>query len=139
MDIEFYREKPIKRIPRTLPAHCYNKLHLLFSHSKDEQLFIPVRSIQFLAVIDKHEVFFADAIHRQTVILSWNHFKPQQREKLDQPVEFMCEIYEPEWLDVMIRLHGEFYVALEQFEKKQPKPKTSGITRLHNPLSAPKH
>ena len=126
----FVRNPCIKSTQRTLPADYYNKIHLLFAQAKDEQVFVPIRSMQFLAIIDKTEVIFVHSVRKQFVCVSWNHFKPQERETLTDVVPFQCEIYEQEYLDIMLRLHGEFLKALEQFKLRQPKPKTSTVTSL---------
>ncbi|MBF0265760.1 MAG: hypothetical protein HQL46_10845 [Gammaproteobacteria bacterium] len=127
----FVRNETIKLQQRTLPADYYNQIHLLFAQAKDSQVFIPIRSMQFLAVIDKTEVMFVHSVRKQFVCVSWNHFKPQERETLTDVVSYQCEIYEQEYLDVMLRLHGEFLNAIQLFKEKQPNPKPSKVTSLY--------
>ena len=56
MEITCYRNTELQREPRQLPAKVYNTAHLLLEHSKEGVVFVPIRSMQYLAVIDHEEL-----------------------------------------------------------------------------------
>ncbi len=111
MEERFYREHPIARLPGTLPATTYNLAHTLRIHA-GKCLFVPIRSMQYMAVLDAEEFIFVDSQNRAWVELAWQHFRPQARAALDDPVPFEVVHYLPRAAETMQRLPGEFLKAL---------------------------
>src|SRR3569832_811852 len=87
MEERFYREQEIARLPAFLPAATYNLAHTLLARA-GKCLFVPIRSLQYLAVLDAEEFFFVDGQNKAWVELAWQHFHPQARASLDERVPF---------------------------------------------------
>lgn len=112
MEERFYRNQEIARIPAVLPAATYNLAHVLLARA-GQCLFVPLRSLQYMAVLDAEEFIFVDSQNKAWVELAWQHFRPQQRDALDAPVPFELVHYAPTAAETMKRLPGEFYRALK--------------------------
>lgn len=131
MQLSFERGKEIEREIRQLPAEYYRKLLLLYSRSRCAHLFVPIRSMQYLGIVDEEEVVFVDGQGSRTIELAWCDFHPGEREDLRTPVSYTCVYYEPKGLDTMGRLQGEFLRALDLLENRQPRTEGSAtVTRL---------
>lgn len=111
MEERFYREQEIARLPDFLPASIYNLAHTLLTRSGN-CLFVPIRSMQYMAVLDTDEFIFVDSQNKAWVELAWQHFRPQARTALDERVPFEQVHYLPQAADTMKRLPGEFHQAL---------------------------
>lgn len=116
----FYREKELGRTPSSLPAQIYNLAFLLIQHSKHGSVFVPIRPMQYMAVLDAEEYIFVDREHPHDVELSWRNFKPNTRTSLSEPVPFEVVYYLDQGHQTMQRLHSEFAIALKQYAQKQP-------------------
>ena len=116
----FFRGDEIGRTLSTLPAQNYNLGHLLIQRSENGCVFVPIRSMQYLAVLDGEEYIFVDREHPHDIELSWRNFKSNERTELNQPVPFEVVYYHEQGHQTMLRLHSEFARALQQFAEKQP-------------------
>lgn len=136
MEIVCYRDTELQREPRQLPAAVYNTAHLLLEHSKDGVVFVPIRSMQCLAVIDREEIIFLDAEHKSWVGIAWQNFRPQQRTALAEPVPYEAVYYNPDAKETMKRLLGEFPPALKALAAKDAPPIAARIIKLdRSPLA----
>jgi hypothetical protein len=121
--LSFERHPEKRREVRTLPASFYNMLKVAFAASCKEAIFIPIRSLQYLAIVDREEVIFVDRHHSRYVELAWQHFRPDLRESIDDPVDYECVVYEDFEDTILQRLQGEFFQALKSYrEKNLPQP-----------------
>ncbi len=111
MEERFYREQEIARESAFLPAATYNLAHTLLARA-GKCLFVPIRSLQYMAVLDAEEFIFVDSQNKAWVELAWQHFRPQARNALDERVPFELVHYTPQATETMKRLPGEFYKAL---------------------------
>jgi hypothetical protein len=118
MEENFYREEEIARRPGVLPAETYNLAHTLLARA-GKCLFVPIRSLQYMAVLDAEEIIFVDSQNKAWVELAWQHFRPQTRESLDEPVPFEVVHYLPQAAETMRRLPGEFHQALRLLGDRQ--------------------
>lgn len=130
MDLTCYRDIELQREPRRLPAALYNIAHLLLEHSTDGVVFVPIRSMQFLAVIDREEIIFLDAEHKSLVDIAWQHFRPQLRESLTDPVPYEAVYYSKNAEETMKRLLVEFTPALNALSAKNSPSGTARIIKL---------
>jgi hypothetical protein len=119
MEESFYREREIGREPRTLPASTYNLAHTLLAQSGQDCVFVPIRSMQYLAVIDHEEVIFVDREGARMIELAWQRFNPKARTSLDDPVPYELVVYMEKGRETMKRLAAEFYRALTQLAEKR--------------------
>lgn len=125
MEERFYREQEIARLPAFLPAATYNLAHTLLARA-EKCLFVPIRSLQYMAVLDAEEFIFVDSQNKAWVELAWQHFHPQARASLDERVPFEVVHYLPQAADTMKRLPGEFHQALLLLAERQ-KPDAPAI------------
>jgi hypothetical protein len=122
MEERFYREQEIARLPDFLPAATYNLAHTLLART-GHCLFVPIRSMQYMAVLDSEEFIFVDSQNRAWIELAWQHFRPQARSALDERVPFEVVHYMPQAAETMKRLPAEFHQALQLLAGRQ-KPDT---------------
>jgi len=119
MQLHFERGDEIRRETLTLPAATYNRLTVLFARGAREPLFVPIRNIQYLAIVDREEVIFVDGARRRFIQVAWQDFSRQQRASLQDPVDYQQIYYEPTGIDIAPRLPSEFLHALMAMESKQ--------------------
>ena len=126
MDISFERGPEIGREARTLPADHYRLIRLLFSRNQSDTLFVPIRSMQYLGIIDREEIAFVDGQGPRLIELCWRDFRSGEREDLRTPVTYTCIYYDAKGREIMHRLQNEFFKALELMEQRQPKKPGGG-------------
>ncbi|HQS81310.1 MAG TPA: hypothetical protein PKV42_02510 [Thiobacillus sp.] len=130
MEERFYREQEIARLPDFLPAATYNLAHTLLARA-GKCLFVPIRSLQYMAVLDAEEFIFVDSQNKAWVELAWQHFRPQARRALDERVPFEVVHYLPHAAETMKRLPGEFYKALQLLAVRQKPDVPATVLDLH--------
>ncbi|HPQ94068.1 MAG: hypothetical protein KDI44_14755 [Thiothrix sp.] len=107
----FYQGSALGHEARTLPGPVYNQAHLLLQHASQDHVFVPVRSMQYLAVLGAHEIIFVDHHGRREIEFAWQHFQPQVRTCLDEPVPFRYVWYQGQAHETMRRMVQEFATA----------------------------
>jgi hypothetical protein len=127
LEITCHRDAELQREPHFLPATVYNTAHLLLEHSKEGVVFVPIRNMQYLAVMDFEEIIFLDSENKSWVAIAWQNFRPQQRNSLAEPVFYEAVYYIPEAKAAMQRLLVEFPPALKALATKAT---PSGAARL---------
>jgi hypothetical protein len=121
----FYRSAEIRREPRTMRADTYSLAFRLLRHSGKSCLFVPIRTMQYMGIIDAEEIVFVHREGRRMIELAWLRFRPQQRSSLDEPVPFEVVYYREGATEAMYRLPWEFHQALLALDKRQsrdPRP-----------------
>lgn len=119
----FFRPPEFSRQRSALPAGVYNALQLLLRRHAGETLFIPIRSMQFQAVLEREEVIFVDSqggyahqdgVGGRLISIAWQPAPPGERDSLTGPVA--CDIihYFPDLRETQLRLMSELPPALEQ-------------------------
>ncbi len=129
MEERFYREQEIARLPGFLPAATYNLAHTLLARA-GKCLFVPIRSMQYMAVLDAEEFIFVDSQNRAWVELAWQRFRPQARNSLDEPVPFEVVHYLPQAAETMRRLPTEFQQALQLLADRQKPDSPASVLDL---------
>jgi hypothetical protein len=132
MDLNFTREDEIGREQRTVSADLYNKIRLLFVRASGEHLFVPIRAMQYLAVVDQEEIVFVDGQGPRAIEISWQHFRASERDNLRDPVGYTCIYYDEKGREIMNRLQSEFLKALQLMEDRQPRSDAATITPIGN-------
>lgn len=130
MDVNFTRGREILRETRSIPADLYNAIHLLFARARREHLFIPIRSMQYLAAIDHEEIVFVDGQGPRAIEIAWRDFRAGERQDLRAPVSYTCIYYDQEAPGIMNYLQSEFLKAVEMMQERQPKPDGATVTPL---------
>ncbi len=118
MEISCYRDQELASEPRLLPAASYNLAHTLLSRSPDGCLFVPIRPIQYLAIIDAEEFVFLDGERKCWIDIAWQNFRPQVRDSLEEPVPYRSVYYRPDATQLMVRLQTELPRALHLLANK---------------------
>ena len=130
MQLSFERGEEIRREVRQLPAEHYNKIRLLFARVRSEALFVPIRAMQYLAIVDREEIVFVDGLGTRRIELAWRDFQAGERENLRDPVTYTCVYYLEKGRENMNRLQSEFLKALGLMQDRQPKADGATITPL---------
>jgi len=124
MRIEFHRGEEIERRPTFLPSELYKKVRHLRTLQGREAIFIPIRSMQYLAVVDAEEVFFVDGLGDRRIVLAWQNFRPADCVRIGDPVPFENESAR----DAVQRLVREFTDAIELYESRHARIPGSGAS-----------
>jgi hypothetical protein len=132
MEERFYREQEIVRLPAFLPAATYNLAHTLLARA-GTCLFVPVRSLQYMAVLDAEEFIFVDSQNKAWVELAWQHFRPQARSALNERVPFEVVHYAPQAAQTMKRLPHEFLQALQMLAGRDLPQQDANVLPLVRP------
>jgi len=120
MEITCYRDEEIRRESRQLPASTYNLAVTLLARCEGGHLFVPIRSMQYMAIFDTEEFVFIDGERKCWIDIAWQNFKRHDREALDQPVAFDAVFYRENSDEIMARLQSELPLALRALAEKKP-------------------
>ncbi|MCP5279207.1 MAG: hypothetical protein H6935_12705 [Thiobacillus sp.] len=118
MEITVYRDQAILREVRQLPADTYNLARTLQARGPSGVAFVPIRSMQVLAILDRDEFIFLDSQYKTWAMVAWQCFRSDEREALDEPVSYELACYEESGLETMKRLPREFHLALQALASK---------------------
>lgn len=132
MNIELHRGPELARERRYLPAEVYNLAHTLLARGGDA-VFVPIRSMQVLAIIDREEIVFVDSRHKHVVETAWQRFAPRDRAGLDAPVSYEAVHYGPESAALMGRLQRDFADALKAFAAKTAPHGAAAVLSMRPP------
>jgi hypothetical protein len=112
MELSLYRDEVLVIEPRSLRAQTYNLGHVLWVNSTDGVVFLPIRQMQFLAILDGQEWVFVDEMKKQFIELAWQKFHPQARSNIHEAVPFEAVFYTEASLPLMPRLESAVHGAL---------------------------
>lgn len=139
----FFLPPEFDRQAWSVPAQIYNLYKSLLSRSVTGNVFVPIRSMQFLAVLDKDEIVFVDSLSYavygneggRLIVVAWKFDGTHDRAALTDPVPCKIVYYKRKDQDVQLRLVHDFRVALEQLDqhyRKEDMPaKGAKILELH--------
>ncbi|OIR11478.1 hypothetical protein GALL_69710 [mine drainage metagenome] len=119
MEIICYRDPELARESRYLPAATYNLAHTLLARSTNGCVFVPIRTMQYLAVLDAEEFVFIDGARKCWIDIAWRDFHPQSRNALDEPIPYQALYYLPDSAQLMSRLQAELPRALHELAGKE--------------------
>ncbi|HQT42859.1 MAG TPA: hypothetical protein PLD79_02610 [Halothiobacillus sp.] len=112
MEISLYRNDALATESRALRAQTYNLGHTLWAKNSDGVVFMPIRRMQFLAILDAEEWVFVDGENKHLIELAWQKFRPQARNAIDDAVPFDVVFYTEASVNLMPRLEAELHVVL---------------------------
>jgi hypothetical protein len=131
MELTLYREEPILREARHLPAGIYNQTRLLLARAMESGaapcVFVPIRSMQYLAIIDQEEIVFVDREYPGMVQMAGQDFHRQERNALDERVQFEVAFYTRTSLEILPRLQGDLPKALQLMVDKDRIEHTAAV------------
>jgi hypothetical protein len=133
----FFRPPELARQSASLPAPLYNRARLLLGRGAGHSLFVPIRTMQYIGVVERHEVVFVDSqayavqdgLGGRMILLAWQWPAAARRDSLTEPVACDWVVYHRGLEAVRQRLVGDFGRALEQLERRQADPAQGGAGR----------
>lgn len=118
----FFRPAEYSREASSLPAAIVNGLRRLLSRAQRDHLFLPIRQMQYLAIVERDQIVFVDSqsyahqdgVGGRLIRLAWQLNPASQRNSLDEPIA--CEIlyYAPNLKDTHRRLVSELRNLVSQ-------------------------
>lgn len=142
----FFRpDEPVGRETSTLPAEIHNGLQLLLASGGGPCVFLPLRPMQYQAVIDREEVIFVDAsggyahqdgIGGRLIRIAWQP-TAGARGSLCEPVPYHIVYYFPGLKDIHRRLLGEIRSPLRQALERCRSPSPGSTERRIIPFRRP--
>ncbi|MEI6413701.1 MAG: hypothetical protein WCP34_05480 [Pseudomonadota bacterium] len=122
----FFRPPEVVRQTFTLPAPIHYTSQRLLARNRSRPVFVPIRAMQYLAVIDTQETLFVDSEDYRVqdgtggrlILLSWQPQPQGSRDDLQAPVPYRRIWYQDGLFDLERRLIGEFSQALKVLEHR---------------------
>lgn len=127
---KFYRGELVQKERHRLPGEVYNQTRIMLVRNSWEGVFVPIRSMQYQAVIDLEEIIFIDAIAGRNIQCAWREFDANGRKTVNASVEFEWEYYVEPDVNFERRLLGEFSKALSA-QMMKSKKEVGGVIALH--------
>ncbi|GJL76320.1 hypothetical protein [Nitrosomonas sp.] len=118
MEITCYRDNEKSRESRELLADTYNLAITLLARSDGKHLFVPIRNMQYMAIVDADEFVFIDGERKCWIDIAWQNFQRKNRTALDQPITYDAVYYRENLSEIMMRLQREFPLALRTMINK---------------------
>jgi len=122
----FFLPNEVDRRDWLVPSVIYNLYHSLQMRCETGHVFVPIRTLQFMAVLDKNEIVFVDSQSYATskneggrlILIAWKFPVSHDRDALTDPMP--CEIifYEKKSNDLQLRLVSEFRQAMELIDQR---------------------
>jgi len=133
----FFLPGEIGRLDWSVPAGIYNLYRSLLIRNEKRPVFVPIRSMQFMAVLDRDEILFIDsqsyAVSKNTggrmILVAWQFTGSIRRDSLNDPIPCELVFYEKKNDTTQLRLVSEFRQAMELLDKRcrDSLPAQSGI------------
>ena len=122
----FFLPKEVDRKDWSVAANIYNLYHSLQKRSQTGHVFVPIRSLQFMAVLDKNEIIFVDSQSYATseneggrlILIAWKFALSHDRDALTDSMPCEVVFYEKSNNDLQLRLVSEFRVAMELLDQR---------------------
>lgn len=122
----FFRPDQLACERLTIPAALYNLCRLVLARCDNDHAFIPIRSMQFQAVIGHSEVLFVDSQDYavrdgkggKLICLAWAFRHEVGRDSLSEPAPIEILYFREDARQLHNRLVGEFGQALELFAER---------------------
>ncbi len=135
MEITCYRSSETSREARSLPASTYNLAITLLARCASGHLFVPIRSMQYLAIVNIEEFVFIDGERKCWIDIAWQDFQSKMRTSLDQPVAYKAVYYREKQAVIISRLQREFPVALRALADKETLNNSARIIKFPKPVA----
>lgn len=122
----FFLPREIERLDWSVPPDIYNLYRSLLIRNEKRPVFVPIRSMQFMAVLDRDEILFIDsqsyAVSSNTggrmILVAWQFTESCQRDSLNNPVPCELVFYEQKNDPTQLRLISEFRQAMELLDRR---------------------
>jgi len=122
----FFLPNEVDRKDWLVPSGIYNLYHSLQVRCKTGHVFVPIRTLQFMAVLDKNEIVFVDSQSYATskneggrlILVAWKFPASHDRDALTDPMPCEIVFYEKKNSDLQLRLISEFRQAMELLDQR---------------------
>ncbi len=122
----FFLPKEVERQQWSVPAEIYNLYRALQVRCQVGHVFVPIRNMQFMAVLDKSEIVFVDsqsyAVSKdeggRLILVAWEFSESIDRDALADPVPCEVVFYEKYNRDLQLRLISEFRQAMGLMDQR---------------------
>ncbi len=122
----FFLPNEVERKQWTVPSEIYNLYRALQVRCQTGHVFVPIRNMQFMAVLDKSEIVFVDsqsyAVSKdeggRLILVAWKFAESIDRDALTAPVPCEVVFYEKYDSDLQLRLVSEFRQAMELMDQR---------------------
>jgi len=110
-----------------LLSQTYNLAHVLLNRSQAEHLFVPIRTMQYLAIIERDIFWFVDSLAYavreneggRLITVSWHPLTGEDgRSGLTQHMGCRVVYYGKDMSEVQNRLRGEFFQAMQSMDQR---------------------
>lgn len=108
-------------------SRTYNLAHVLLHRSQSDHLFVPIRSLQYLAIIEKNAFWFVDSLAYavrgdeggRLIRVSWHPLiSANERDGLTQHMDCRVVYYGEDMSEIQNRLCNEFYQSMLEIDKR---------------------
>lgn len=121
----FFLPRKFSSQQSTIRAETYNLAHTLLKRSQSGYVFVPIRNLQYLAIIDGNDIWFVDsqayAVNEneggRMITISW-HTTAAERDSLDQSIPMDIVFYHQDMKDIQLRLCREFNEAMRLMDQR---------------------
>ncbi len=122
----FFLPNEVDRKDWLVPSGIYNLYHSLQVRCETGHVFVPIRTLQFMAVLDKNEIVFVDSQSYATskneggrlILIAWKFPISHDRDALTDPMPCEVVFYEKKSSDLQLRLVSEFRQAMELIDQR---------------------
>jgi len=122
----FFLPKEVERKKWSVPAETYNLYRSLLKRCTTGHAFIPIRSLQFMAILDNSEIVFVDSQSYayskdeggRLILITWAFSSTQDRDALNQPMPCEVIFHEKKNPDLQLRLIAEFKQSMELMDTR---------------------
>lgn len=122
----FFLPKEVDRKTWSVPAEIYNLYHSLQRRNEVGHVFVPIRSLQFMAILDKNEIVFVDsqsyAVSEteggRLILLAWKFPASHDRDSLSDAMPCEVVFYDKKNSDLQLRMIAEFKEAMELMDQR---------------------
>jgi len=122
----FFLASEVERRQWSLPAEIYNCYRSLLSRNQLGNVFVPIRNMQFMAVLDHDEIVFVDSQSYavsgdeggRLILIAWKFAVCHERNALSDPMPCEVVFYGAKNDDTQLRLVSEFRQAMELIDRR---------------------
>jgi len=110
-----------------LLSKTYNLAHVLLNRSGAGHLFVPIRNLQYLAIIEPNAFWFVDSLAYavrdneggRLIRVSWHPISlPNERQSLEQNMDCQVRFYGGDMKEIQARLSSEFFKAMSLIDQR---------------------
>ena len=122
----FFLPNEVDRKDWFVPAEIYNLYHAFQNRCEIGHVFVPIRTLQFMAVLERNEIAFVDSQSYATskneggrlILIAWKFTNSHDRDSLSDPMPCEVIFYEQKNSDLQLRLIAEFSQAMELMNQR---------------------